>query len=123
MRILVIEDDTEVREMVCKMLNDENYDVFEAVNGKEALKLLSIEPRIDLVITDIIMPEKEGIETIRELKRDYPHIKILAISGGGKGSAQNYLNLANCMGADLTMNKPFVKQELLGAVQTLLDCK
>ncbi len=123
MRILVIEDDAEVREMVCKILNREGYDVLEAGNGKEAFKLLNIEPKLDLVITDIIMPEKEGIETIIELKRDYPHIKILAISGGGKGSAQNYLTIAKKSGADLTLSKPFIKKELLDAVQELLESK
>ena len=123
MRILVIEDDPEVREMVYKMLKKEGYEVVEAGNGKEAFELLSIDPKIDLVITDIIMPEKEGIETIIELKRDYPHIKILAISGGGKGSAQNYLAIAKKFGADLTLSKPFVKQELLEAVQEILERK
>ena len=121
MRILVIEDDAQVREMICKILNEEGNDMIEAANGKEAINLLNIEPKIDLVITDIIMPEKEGIETILELKQDYPGIKILAISGGGKGNAQNYLTLAKAMGADLVLKKPFVKQELLGAVQTLCD--
>ena len=123
MRILVIEDDAEVRGMICKVLNKEDYDVVEAENGNEAFKLLNSEANIDLVITDIIMPEKEGIETILELNKDYPHIKILAISGGGKGSAQDYLSMAKGMGADVTLKKPFVKQELLEAVQELLERK
>ena len=123
MRILVIEDDAEVREMICRILNDEGYDVAEAVNGKDAFKLLSNDSKIYIVITDIIMPEKEGIETICELKRDYPNIKILAVSGGGIGNAQDYLAFAKRLGADLTLSKPFVKQEILVAVQDLLEHK
>ena len=119
MRVLVIDDTAEVREMIGKMLSSEGYDVLEAANGKEGMLIISSEPEIDLVITDLIMPEKEGIETIREIKQDYSHIRILAISGGGKIDAQNYLAIAKGMGADLTLSKPFVKQDLLKAVQEL----
>jgi len=69
------------------------------------------------------MPEKKGIETIRELKQDYSHIKILAISDGGKGSAQDYLRIAKCIGANLIISRPFVKQELLSAIQELIEPK
>ncbi len=119
MYVLVIDDDTEIREMIRKMLINENYKVVEAINGMEAFKILDNKLKIDIVITDIIMPEKEGLETIRELKKDYPHIKILAISGGGKGSAQNYLSMAKAMGANLTLSKPFSLQELLESVRKL----
>jgi DNA-binding response OmpR family regulator len=121
MRILVIEDDSEVRDMVCKMLSDKSFDVVAAINGREGMELISKASNIDLVITDLIMPEKEGLETIRELKRDFSPIKILAISGGGKGKAQDYLTAATIMGADSTLGKPFVKQELIEAVQELLQ--
>ena len=97
------------------------YDVITAVNGKKGLQLLNLESNIDLVISDLIMPEKEGIETILEIKRDFSHIRILAISGGGRGDSQNYLLLAKKLGADLTLSKPFIKQELLEAVQELLE--
>ncbi|MCK4986169.1 MAG: response regulator [Desulfobacterales bacterium] len=119
MRVLVIDDTAEIREMINKMLSVEGYDVLEAANGKEGMQIISNEPEIDLVITDLIMPEKEGIETIREIKQDYSHIRILAISGGGKIDSQNYLAIAKGMGADLTLSKPFVKQDLLKAVQEL----
>ena len=121
MRVLIIDDDAEVRDMVCKMLKDESFDVFAAINGKEGIEFLRKSSNIDLVITDLIMPEKEGIETIREIKRDFSHIKILAMSGGGKGNAMDYLRMAKGMGADLTLRKPFIKQELLKAVQEILD--
>ncbi len=120
MRILVVDDDVEVREMIKKMLSGQNYDVLLAANGNESMKIIKNEPDIDIVITDIIMPEKEGIETILEIKRDFPHIRILAISGGGRGDPQNYLVLAKGLGADLTLGKPFIKQELLEAVNALL---
>ena len=123
MHILVIDDDREVREVVCKMLINEGYDVLEAANGEEGLQTIKSESDINLVITDLIMPEKEGIETIVEVKRDYPHIKILAISGGGKSDPQSYLRLAKAMGAHLTLAKPFVKQDLLKAVQELCNDK
>ena len=119
MRILVVEDDVQVRRMVCKVLKNQGYDLAEAANGKEAFKLLSHEENIKIVVADIIMPEKDGLETIQELKRDYPDIKILAISGGGKISAKNYLIIAQKVGADLILKKPFDKQELLDAVKKL----
>ena len=119
MRILVVEDDVQVRKMVCKVLNNQGYDLAEAANGKEVFKILRNKVNIKIVVADIIMPEKDGLETIQELKRDYPDIKILAISGGGKISAQNYLILAQKVGADLILKKPFDKQELLDAVKKL----
>ena len=123
MRVLVIDDDVDVREMICKMLAGGDFDVLAAANGKEGMKIIKNDPEINIVITDLIMPEKEGIETIQEIKRDFPHIRILAISGGGRGSAQNYLALAKGMGANLTLNKPFVKHELLRAVNEILEGK
>ena len=119
MRILVVEDDVQVRKMVCKVLYNQGYDLAEAANGKEVSKILKNNVNIKIVVADIIMPEKDGLETIQELKRDYPDIKILAISGGGKISAQNYLILAQKVGADLILKKPFDKQELLDAVKKL----
>jgi len=121
MRILVIDDDKEVRELICIMLRSEGYEVFEASNGSEGIKVIKKEPEFDIVITDLIMPEKEGIETISEIRNEYPNIKILAISGGGKGGTLNYLTIAKGMGADSTLGKPFVKQELIEAIQGLLD--
>ena len=119
MNILVVDDDKNVRTIICRILKDAGYNISIAVNGNEALNLLNIISDIEIVITDIMMPEKDGLETIREIKQDYPKIKILAISGGGKIYAQNYLNIALKMGADSILNKPFLKQELLDAIQKL----
>ena len=80
-RILIIEDDEHVRGMLRKMLERIGYDVFDAPDGKEGLDFYRNTP-VDLVITDILMPEKEGIQTIMELRREFPDVKIIAISGG-----------------------------------------
>jgi DNA-binding response OmpR family regulator len=120
MRLLVIEDDPEIRTMICRMLPTEQYEVMEAANGRDALFLLHEKNDFDLVITDILMPEKEGLETILELKRNFRHIKILAMSGGGLGSAQDYLTMAKELGADGTLKKPFIKDELLSAVDNIM---
>ena len=105
--------------MIATMLNDEEYQVVEATDGKQAIKLYNQGP-FELVITDIIMPEMEGLETIRELKRISMDIKIIAISGGGRGSAMDYLYLAQKMGADIALPKPFLKKKLLEAMQRLV---
>ena len=82
-RILIIDNDVQILNMLRQTLEREGYDVLKASNGKQGIRLHREEP-VDLIITDIIMPEKEGIETILELKRDYPDVKIIAISGGGR---------------------------------------
>ncbi len=119
-RILVIDDDMQMREMLRQVLERAGYEVEDAADGKIGLHIQRQEP-VDLVITDLIMPEKEGIETIRELRRDFPQLKIVAISGGGRISANGYLNVAKTIGADRTFSKPFELKELIGTVKELLD--
>ena len=119
-RILVIDDDDQVRQMLKQMLEREGYEVIDAADGKEGIRLYRNEPT-DLIITDIIMPEKEGLETIRELKQDFPDIKIIAISGGGRLDPGNYLEIARKWGVGRTFAKPFDRTELLEAIQQLLD--
>ena len=80
MHILVIDDDNDVRQLICRMIASEGFEVFEASNGKEGMDIIKGGKEIDLVITDLIMPEQEGLETIKELRKDFGHIKILAIS-------------------------------------------
>jgi len=118
--ILVVEDDLPVRTVIRRMLEAEGHTVFEAENGKEAMALYHRE-QIDLVIMDIILPEKEGLETIKELKRESPEIKIIAISGGGKVKPPFYLNLARKFGADRTFEKPFAWKQLVRTVTELLE--
>lgn len=90
-----------------------------AANGKEAMVLVRNHP-FDLVITDILMPEQEGLETIRELRKAYPGIKIIAISGGGRRIGTDILHCARQLGAHQTLDKPFEPQLLVNAVYALL---
>ncbi len=106
--------------MIREMLESEGDSVSETPNGSVAIWLHKEKPA-DLIITDLVMPEKEGIEIIQEIKRDFPKVKIIAISGGGTGDAGQYLDMAKTMGADNTLAKPFEKEELLKAVTDLLD--
>jgi CheY-like chemotaxis protein len=116
--LLVVDDDEDVRIMLTKMLAMDSHDVTTAENGIQALKCLR-EQLPDVVILDIIMPEKEGFETIVEIRRDYPDLKIIAISGGGSIDATNYLKLAKTLGANLIFEKPIALKELLAAVRQL----
>lgn len=105
-RILLIDDDDTVRLSMRLALEDADHIIDEAANGAAGLERLR-EQAADLVITDIFMPEKEGLETIDEIKRDYPHTKIIAISGGGRMDPQDYLEVARRLGADHSLFKPF----------------
>jgi len=119
-RILAIDDDIEIREMLQQLLERAGYEVLVAPDGKEALKLHHVKP-VNLIITDIVMPEKEGLETIMEFQRQSPGVKIIAISGGGKIEANEYLNLAKMLGAQKTFSKPFELKKLLVEVRELLQ--
>lgn len=116
--ILVVDDEKSVREMLKNALESAEYEVLEAVNGLEAIEIYKKTPT-DLVIIDIIMPEKEGIETIIELRRNYPDIKLIAISGFGEESP--YLMMAKHLGADFILDKPFSLEEILDKVQVLVE--
>ncbi|MCP3956154.1 MAG: response regulator [Desulfobacterales bacterium] len=118
-RILIIDDDTHVLSTLRKMLEREGYEVVEASDGKIGLRLYRENPT-DLIITDLIMPEKEGLETIMELRRDFPDVKIIAISGGARNNPTTYLSLAENLGAQYIFSKPVNRKEFLKAVQDLL---
>ncbi len=117
--ILIIDDESQIRLMLRKLLEAEGYGVTVAPNGKEGIRLYNENP-MDLIITDLIMPEKEGIETIMELKKKHPDIKIIAMSGGGKNLSDGYLLLAKKMGAMKTFEKPIRKKALLEAISNLI---
>ncbi|NMW22416.1 MAG: response regulator [Chlorobiaceae bacterium] len=119
MKILVIDDDAAVRKFITTILKRENHTVFDADNGKNGLLLLQEQKDISVMITDLVMPEKEGIETIIDVKKQYPAIKIIAISGGGQVGAENYLVLADALGAHTTLKKPFSGQELIRTLDNL----
>ena len=114
-RILLVEDDDPLRKILRVTLVRMGHQIMEARNGKEALQLCQAEPP-DIVLTDIVMPEKEGIETIGALRCFHPNVKIIAMSGGGSGSASDYLKIAKHMGATMTLAKPFSDQALAEAI-------
>lgn len=118
-RILVIDDEESIREMLRAMLEREGYDVLDASNGAEGIKLCVNDPA-DLLITDIIMPEKDGMETIVEFRREFPDTKIIAISGGDRVEPGAYLEMAKKLGAADTFTKPFEREEILAAVRNLV---
>ena len=118
-RILVVDDNEALLSTASLVLSQAGYEVMQATDGAKALRLAAVES-FDLSITDSIMPDREGIETIRELRLRFPSIKIIAMSGGGRGSATGYLAIARFQGALLTLSKPFTRQELLAAVTSVL---
>lgn len=119
-RLILVEDDPQVRGMLSETLREEGYDVVEASNGKEAVTLFRESPA-ELVITDIIMPEQDGVETIHALRREFPDVKIIAISGGSANIRGDYLlGTANALGAIKTFNKPVDMNELLETVKNVV---
>ncbi len=118
--ILIIDDDAQFRAMLRQMLSRAGYEVLEASNGKEGMRTYRDKPT-DLVITDLIMPEKEGIETITELRREFPDVGIIAISGGGKMGPEDYLLGAKLLGAQRILTKPLEKEEILEVIKELIN--
>lgn len=118
-RILVIDDDEQFLRLMEAMLQRGNFDVVVAHSGKQGLRICE-NTHFDLVITDLIMPDMEGLEVIMELKRKAPNAKILAVSGGGRNDPGSYLNLAMALGADGALTKPFGLETLLKTVGQLV---
>ncbi len=121
MLVLVIDDEKDILQLITAMLTAEGYEVISAEDGERGLQLLQDFEDVDILITDLIMPNKEGIETILEMRRLRPDVKVLAMSGGGRGGAATYLSTAKNIGASATLAKPFRKQALLDAVQNLAE--
>ena len=118
--ILIVDDDDDFRGFLKKLLLKNKYYVEAVSSGIKALK--KIESTIpDLIITDIIMPDMDGFEVIRNIRNSYSDIKIMAISGGGRVKPDVYLNMAEKLKADCIMQKPFQKAELLEKVESLLE--
>ena len=118
-RILIIEDCTEERRALADLLIGSGHRVCCAPNGKVGLQLLRERP-IEVVITDMLMPEMEGVETITKIRRDYPDVKIIAVSGGGVFVRENCLQLARTLGAQRVLTKPFKFGEILEAIQAVI---
>jgi CheY-like chemotaxis protein len=118
-KILVIDDDAQVREMMSLVLTREGHTVTEAVDGEDGLRSTR-SSSFEVVVTDIVMPNKEGLETIVELRRNMPGVKIIAISGGGRIAPTDYLSIAKRLGADRVFAKPVERRALLDAVSELV---
>ena len=114
MRVLVIEDNAELRDYLRLALRSEGYEVLTARNGKEALALIDGQ-RLDAVVTDLFMPEMDGIETITALRRKLPDVKVVAISGR---PGVDYLTVTRELGVQHTLRKPFGIAELVTALQS-----
>ena len=121
-RILLVEDDEPFADMLQKTLIQAGYAIVRACDGKEALHLYDAQ-RPHLVLTDLIMPDMEGVELIIELRRRHPGVKIIAMSGGGRNSPGVYLSTAQLLGAARTLPKPFSNPELLAAIQAVLNAE
>ena len=118
-RVLVIDDNPDIRALLREAFELHGYDVEVAHNGRVGLRLMH-EHRVDVVITDIFMPEQDGIETILELRRDFPSVKIIAMSGGGTTGNLTYLPAAQQLGAVHSVSKPFDCLEVVATVRQLL---
>jgi len=118
-RVLLIDDDAQFRRYVATLLKRHKHEVIEAADGQQGISLLKSHA-IDLMLTDIVMPEKEGVETICEVRKLHPGIKIIAMSGS-PSSITSYLPAAKKLGADMTLTKPFAPEQLFAALDTLVS--
>lgn len=120
--ILLIDDDEYVVELISKVLTQRGYYVFQAGNGEEGIALLEAHHReIDIIVCDLLMPVKEGIETIIEIRKLRFSHPIIAISGGGRNNRQDILDAAKKLGATAILPKPFRPKELIALFEDLLN--
>lgn len=118
-RILIIDDDFSVREMLREFLELVGYEVLEASDGAIGVDLYRRAPT-DLIITDMLMPHKDGLATIQDIRREFPHAKIIAMSGAGGDGPSDLLTEAHKRGAWCTIVKPFRLHEMLAAIQAIV---
>jgi DNA-binding response OmpR family regulator len=118
-KILLVDDDDQIRELLRQMIVREGYKVVDAPDGKIGMRSLREVPA-DLVILYLLMPGKDGLEAIIELRHDFLDVKIIAISGEVSIGADDYLNMVKALGAQSTLYKPFSMKELLKSVQELI---
>ncbi|MEW5977857.1 MAG: response regulator [Acidobacteriota bacterium] len=121
-RILLIDDDDGLRRVLRRALQRRGYEVLEAPDGREGLSLVGRE-QVDLVLTDMIMPGMEGVETIQQLRRTHPGLPIIAMSGGGRLKPEGYLQLAETFGALSVLRKPFENDQLFATIEAVLNTK
>jgi DNA-binding response OmpR family regulator len=118
-KLLVVDDDEQYRTLVRRMLEDDGHRVLDAATAAAGYEIFEAVA-LDAVITDILMPETDGIELITRMRREKPGVPIIAISGGGKCPPELYLSSSQYLGATRTLSKPFRRDELLEAVNAVL---
>ena len=116
--ILVVDDEPGIRELLCMMLEAAGHKVVVAEDGLQAPKILATNP-VEVVITDLLMPERDGLEFITEVRKKYPSIKIIAMSGGGHIARDSYLRIAKNFGAHVLLEKPFSQSGVLNAIEAV----
>lgn len=118
--VLLVDDDALVRETVAGFLADHGYEVLTAEHGREALAILSRSAGVAAVILDIMMPEMEGIEALREIRKGWPKLPVIMISGGDRSGWTQALEMASKLGADRALSKPFTPAQLIGTIEAAL---
>lgn len=119
-KVLVVDDEAPIRGLICKILRKDGHEVLEAENGQVACTLFA-DSEIDLIVTDLVMPEKNGIEMIIELKKSHPRVKVIAVSGGvGFTGYFDLLSVARLLGAKHIIKKPFTVDDIRAAVNDTL---
>jgi CheY-like chemotaxis protein len=122
LKVMIVDDEDHVRKVLCENLSECGFDVVMAADGQEALNMIDDGlHRPDVVVTDIIMPRKEGLEVIMELRRKHPDIRLVAISGGGRTKSADFLHLAKKLGADAILPKPLDIDELERTVRGVMS--
>ena len=119
-KILIVDDDLNIRYLFRCLLQQAGHSVIEAADGNEAIERIDHAEVIELLITDVLMPNKEGLELIKEVKKRHPKLKIIALSGGGIIGVNDCLAFADVFGADKVFPKPISRTELLAAVTELI---
>jgi DNA-binding NtrC family response regulator len=117
--ILIVDDEPGIREMMCMIMRSAGHTAVAAEDGAQAPKVMAAQP-IDVVITDLLMPERDGLEFIAEIRKAYPKVKIIAMSGGGHIARDSYLRIAKSFGAHYLLEKPFSQAGVLGAIDEVL---
>lgn len=119
-RIMVVDDDEAFRQTVCELLAEGDFEILSAESGTQLFTVLK-KQSVDIVLTDIVMPDEDGLEIVRKIKKMNPAPKIVAMSGGGRIAATDYLEIARLMGVSATIQKPFKQQELVGLLQQVFS--
>lgn len=113
--ILIVDDEAPILKLLESILSSHNYDIYSTTDGQKALDMLE-QIVVDLVITDVIMPDMDGIEFIGKMKKQRPEVKIIAMSGGGSYDTETYLEIAIKLGADAVLEKPFSLEAVSEAI-------